>query len=173
MSLVQQLAEIALSDPEPRAPSRLAFVAAHPDALTLDPAPIEPSWVISGAPAARAKVHSQGADGFASTTVWDCTAGAFRWNFVWDETVVILEGSVRVTDETGRVTTLSAGDVAFFAGGTWATWEIADYVRKVAFCRRVFPKPVVALMAMKGWLAAMLRGRPAASGVGFGVTATG
>lgn len=168
MSLIEHFAELALADPDPVArPKGRSLVSAHPDDLVLDAAPIEPSWVISGAPQARAKLHSESADGLASTTIWGCTAGAFRWNFVWDETVVILEGGVRVTDETGRVTTLGAGDVAFFAAGAWATWEIETHVRKIAFCRKAFPKPVLIAMALKTWLSSLLR-RGGAADAGFG-----
>lgn len=161
MSLVDHLAGIALADPDP-APAHPVFVAAHPSALALDPAPIEPSWILAGSPQARAKIHSQSADGFSSTTIWECDAGAFRWRFEWDETVHILSGSVKVTDETGRVTEIRAGDVAYFAAGSWATWEIDDHVRKIAFCRRAFPKPVAAALKLRSALAALVKGAGAA-----------
>lgn len=104
--------------------------------------PIEPSWVISGDPQARFCAHSQAADKFASTGVWDCTAGTFRWFFGWDETVVILEGEVHIRAEDGSERTLSAGDVGYFRGGTWATWHIDNYVKKIAFVRKPMPMPL-------------------------------
>src|SRR5262249_41375344 len=78
----------------------------------------------------------------AMTAVWDCTAGEFRWQFGWDETVLILEGEVHITTGDGVERTLRTGDVAFFAGGSSATWRIETYVKKLAFCRRPFPKPL-------------------------------
>lgn len=175
MSLIEQLADIALADPAPAV--HPVFSSVSLEAIKLDQSPIEPSWIISGRPDARARVQSRSADDFSSTTIWECTAGAFRWHFAWDETVYILSGSVRVTDETGMVTTIKAGDVAYFAAGSWATWEIDDHVRKIAFCRRAFPAPVVKALSFKSWLSSALRGRPAAaSGAGLSaspVTAQG
>ncbi|MDR4307434.1 DUF861 domain-containing protein [Chelatococcus sambhunathii] len=173
MSLVKDFTDLALDDPAPAAaaPRHPVFLSAPLAAITLDPAPIEPSWVISGQPLARAKLHSTSADRFSSTTIWDCTAGAFRWRFVWDETVHILEGAVTVTDETGRVTRLGEGDVAYFAAGSWATWKVETYVKKIAFCRRAFPTPVVKALGLKTKVFGWLRGtKPAPSGAGLAAT---
>ncbi|PZQ19239.1 MAG: cupin [Ancylobacter novellus] len=158
MSLFRQLVEIALDDPKPAGASHPVFTTGSLAAIELDPSPIEPSWIISGDPQASGKLHSASADALSSTSIWACTAGAFRWNFVWDETVHIVSGSVDVTDETGTRTTLVAGDVAYFAAGSWATWEIRDHVKKIAFCRRPFPRPVLAAMGMKRRVAGLLRG---------------
>lgn len=53
------------------------FIAGRPEEVALDDAPINPGWVISGAPRARAGLHSPSIDGRASTHIWDCTAGSF------------------------------------------------------------------------------------------------
>lgn len=171
MSLVDQFTEIALADPPP-APGHPVFVSQGLDQIALDPAPIEPSWILAGAPMASAKLHSESADRFSSTTIWACTAGAFKWRFDWDETVHILSGAVKVTDETGRTTVISAGDVAYFAAGTWATWEIEDHVKKIAFCRKPFPRPVLAAMRAKSALAGLVRGGGTAAS-GGGLVASG
>ena len=128
---------------------RQVLVTAGLDEVVLSDAPINPDWILSGNPRARSGLHSAADDHSASTHVWECTAGAFRWHFGWEETVLILSGSVRVTAEDGSVKTLSAGDVGYFAGGTWATWEIDDHIRKLAFCRRVMPSPLVFALKMK------------------------
>ena len=170
MSLLSQLVEIALDDPKLAGSSHPAFVSAALKEVPLQASPIEPSWIISGDPRAEGALHSQSADGCSSTTIWACSAGAFRWNFVWDETVYIVSGSVVVTDESGTVTTVSAGDVAYFAAGTWATWEIADHVKKVAFCRKPFPAPMVAAMSAKRRVSKLLRrGDAAAPAAGPGL----
>lgn len=170
MSLLSQLVEIALDDPKLAGASHPAFVSAELAKVELQAAPIEPSWIIAGQPHAEGAVHSQSADACSTTTIWRCSAGAFRWNFLWDETVYIVSGSVVVTDETGAKTTISAGDVAYFAAGTWATWEIADHVKKVAFCRRPFPKPVMAAMSLKRRLSKLLgRGGSTAPAAGAGL----
>jgi uncharacterized cupin superfamily protein len=111
----------------------------------LEAAPIRPEWVVEGAPLARCRELSRSADGTAITAVWDCTAGAFNWHFAGDETVHILEGEVTVDDGWGPKT-LTAGDVAFFPAGTWARWEVATYVKKLAFCRDPLPRPLLAFI---------------------------
>ncbi len=123
-------------------PAAKNFVAETAGDMELRLSPIEPSWVIAGAPVARLAEHSRGQDDAAVTAVWDCTSGEFRWHFGWDETVMIMEGEVHVTAEDGTERLLRAGDVAYFAGGTWAVWRIDRYVKKVAFCRKPFPKPL-------------------------------
>lgn len=128
------------------------LTAAPTDALEMKPAPIEPDWILDGAPHARAALHSQSADEAARTAVWDCTAGTFRWFFHWDETVMILDGEVEVTAEDGSVRVLKAGDIAYFIGGTWATWKVETYVRKIAFLRKPFPGPLAAAMRLKNAL---------------------
>jgi hypothetical protein len=117
-------------------------VPGRPEDVPLEPKPIEPSWILSGEPRARAGSHSRNTDGWAETLHWDCTAGRFRWHFGWEETVVILEGEVRVTDAAGTETTLRAGDVAYFPADSWFTWEVGQYVRKIAFCRKPVARPL-------------------------------
>ncbi len=133
----------------PKAPS---FVAGSAHALEMRPAPIEPSWVIEGNPRARIGHHSAAEDEAGLTAVWDCSAGAFRWFFAWDETVMILDGDVLVTAEDGTQRLLKAGDIAYFKGGTWATWHVETYVRKIAFLRRPAPEPLAMLYRLRNRL---------------------
>jgi uncharacterized protein len=116
------------------------LIAARIEEVPLAPRPIKPEWVLEGEPLARFGSHSQNRDGWAETAHWDCTAGRFRWHFGWEETVVIVEGEVRVTDSAGKTTTLRPGDVAYFPADSWFTWEVERYVRKIAFCRRPVPR---------------------------------
>mgnify|MGYP001765940905 CR=1 FL=1 len=119
-------------------------------------APIEPTWILAGAPRARSVVLARGRDDFAVTTLWDCTDGTFRWRFGWDETVHILSGRVEVTDETGRVHTLEAGAIAFFPAGSEAVWRVVGHVRKLAVCRRAFPARFAAAVRRLGHWKRML-----------------
>lgn len=127
-------------------------VSASSCALEMRPAPINPDWIIAGEPQARMADHSRSDDRASYTALWDCTAGTFRWYFDWDETVHILEGEVHVTAEDGSVHELRAGDVAYFKAGTWATWRVETYVRKVAFLRRPFPTPIAIAYRVKNRL---------------------
>lgn len=136
----------------PENPVAKPFVGACPHSLEMQPLPIEPSWILAGNPQARAASHSKAEDQCAATGVWDCTAGTFRWFFGWDETVVILEGEVHVTAEDGTERTLQRGDVAYFKGGTWATWRIDSYVKKIAFLRKPFPAPLAFVYRLRNML---------------------
>ena len=107
--------------------------------MELSAAPIDPSWIIEGTPRARNRVLAYSSDKSAWTMLWDCTAGAFRWTYHFDETVHILEGNVAVTDASGFTRTFGPGDVIFFPAGSVAEWRIASYVRKLAFCHSQMP----------------------------------
>jgi uncharacterized cupin superfamily protein len=85
-------------------------------AVNLTPRPIEPSWIIEGKPDAQWCVLSQSADGLASTMVWECSAGKFNWYYDFDETVLILEGSIVLESDIMPSKRYEAGDVIFFKG---------------------------------------------------------
>jgi uncharacterized protein len=150
--LLTGMAGVMLAVPRRRAEERPPVVAAHSDHLALKAAPINPDWIIRGTPLARIGEHSTSADEASSTAVWDCTAGEFRWFFGWDETVVIQEGEVHVTGADGSQRLLQAGDIAYFRGGTWATWRVDHYVRKVAFLRKPLPGPLATLYRLRNAL---------------------
>lgn len=133
-------------------PTQRNFVAGAADEMDMKPSPIEPTWIRAGAPVARLAEHSRGQDDAAVTAIWDCTAGEFQWHFGWDETVMIMEGEVHVTAEDGTQRLLRAGDVAYFAGGTSAVWRIERYVKKVAFCRKPFPKPLTLAYRLRNFV---------------------
>jgi len=99
------------------------------------PAPIPPENVLDGEPVARTCNLSQSDDQGLSMNLWDCTAGRFRWNYYGDELAHILEGEVHVTEETGEVTVLQAGDTAHFPAGARTVWEVPEYVKKLAVHR--------------------------------------
>lgn len=143
------------------APAQPPLVSHALGDLEMEPCPITPDWVLEGDPQARIALHSRSGDEAATTAVWDCTAGTFRWHFDWDETVVILEGEVHVTAEDGSQRTLRTGDIAYFAGGTCATWRIERYLRKIAFCRKRFPKPVALAYRLRN----ALRGEASSGGL--------
>lgn len=132
--------------------------------VKLKASPINPAWILEGAPVARNAVLSRSEDTTACTIFWDCTAGKFNWHYEFDETVHILEGSVIVSSENSPPKRLVAGDVAFFPVGTIAHWHVEDYVRKVAFCRRVLPRQVAPLINMVRRARGLLRGGAAPAG---------
>lgn len=103
------------------------------------PCPINPSWILEGAPVARIECLSTSDDGTASTFFWDCTAGRFNWFYTFDETLHILEGSFSLKDPDGTTWRVNAGDVVYFRKGASAEWTVDSYVRKLAFCRTALP----------------------------------
>jgi hypothetical protein len=108
-------------------------------AVTLTPRPIEPSWIIEGKPEAQWCVLSKSADGLASTMIWECSEGKFNWYYDFDETVLILEGSIVLESDTTPPTRYGPGDTIFFRDGARARWHVEGRVRKLAFCRKTQP----------------------------------
>lgn len=142
-----------MTKPQPRSLDSTVFSATEVANVELLDAPIPPSWITSGTPRARSGAIVNSPDGWASSVVWECSAGSFRWQFGWEETVVILEGSVRVTVESGEERLLLPGDAAYFAQGTSALWQIDSRVKKIAFIRNRVPayirKPIERLRSVR------------------------
>ncbi|MGO9390101.1 cupin domain-containing protein [Rhodoblastus sp.] len=120
-----------------RETNKLEFVSRDAE---MRAAPVNPEWILEGAPVARNAVLSTSHDGCASTFFWDCTAGRFDWYYDIDETICILGGAVSILDDSGVERCLNVGDTAFFPAGSHAVWHVESYVRKVAFCRSQLPK---------------------------------
>jgi uncharacterized protein len=117
----------------------MALIETNNVAVNLTPRPIEPSWIIEGNPVAQSCVLSQSADGLASTIVWECSEGKFNWYYYFDETILILEGSIVLENDTMGPTRYGPGDVVFFRDGAHAKWHVEGRVRKLAFCRTTQP----------------------------------
>lgn len=122
------------------------------DSIDLHDDPIEPGWVIEGSPHARSGCHSINTDGWAATHVWACSAGRFRWWFGVEETVLILDGEVHVTDVQGRTQHLVPGMVGYFPAETWWEWHVPEHVRKLSFNRRTVLLPARLLSRALGVL---------------------
>jgi len=103
------------------------------------PKPIEPCWILEGNPVAQWCVLSKSADGLASTMVWECSEGKFNWYYDFDETIMILEGSIVLESDTMGPTRYGPGDMIFFRNGAHARWHVQGHVRKLAFCRTTQP----------------------------------
>ena len=110
--------------------------------VELKSAPINPDWILEGNPVARNAELSRSRDGTACTLVWDCTPGKFVWHYHMDETIHVLEGSIVLDDGTGPARRLGPRDGGFLPAGAKVRWHVESHVRKLAFFRRVLPKPV-------------------------------
>ena len=98
----------------------------------LEPKPIDSSWVVDGAPQARARSIALGDHGTIRMYLWDCSAGRFEWHYDHNEIIQILEGGAEITSRQGVRTTLRPGDVVSFPAGEVVAWHVPEYVRKVA-----------------------------------------
>ena len=92
--------------------------------------PLPAEWVVEGNPEASGAVLSKSADSRIVRGVWQCTPGRFRWNFSYDETLVVLYGRATVQLESGEEVSFGAGDMVFFERGQWSTWTIHETLRK-------------------------------------------
>ncbi len=117
-----------------------SFIVPSRTEVELNSAPIEPSWIIDGNPVARNAILSKSADGSASTIVWHCTEGKFKWHYNIDETIYVIEGSVVIESDNMKPTRFGPGDVVFFRKGATARWHVEGHIRKLAFCRRTQPR---------------------------------
>jgi uncharacterized cupin superfamily protein len=118
------------------------IVIAATAAANLEPAPIAPSWILSGRPEAKNKLLAKSRDGTSRIMLWECTAGHFNWHYEEDETVVVISGEVFITANDGEERRLCQGDMAFFPAGSSCRWRVADRVKKVAILRKDLPLPV-------------------------------
>ena len=123
---------------------------ADPAAVALDPAPINPAWILEGTPQAHAKELARSADATSFVFAWSCTAGRFRWHYGVDETAHVISGEVFVTTQDGSESRLGPGDMAFFPAGSSSVWRVPAAVRKLAVCRYALPPPMA--LAFRVWL---------------------
>ena len=118
------------------------FQSVDLDGVVLADAPIDPDWIIDGAPVAQSSEWVTSSDGLTTMAVWSCTAGTFRWTFGCDELVHIIEGEVVVTGADGNRVRLGPNSAALFPAGSQTTWEVPVFVRKHAILRTPVPAPV-------------------------------
>lgn len=96
----------------------------------LDSWPLPQELVLTGSPTASGKVLSKSADGCVVRGIWDCTTGSFRWNWDYDETIVVVAGRVSVALDNGNKIDLNPGDMAFFERGQGSVWTVHEHFRK-------------------------------------------
>ncbi len=113
-------------------PSKLPVVfpsiAADED---VESAPIDPTWILEGAPQARARRLVLVDHAGLSAALWQSDAGKFDWHYGSDELVIILGGEVEITPPGGQPFTARAGDVFFVPGGSVLHWHVRDHVKKL------------------------------------------
>ena len=88
--------------------------------------------VKSGSPRQRGRMYFDAPDIGLCAGVWDCTAfeGTMAPYSV-DEFMILLEGAVTVTEASGRVTRVEAGEAFVIPRGLTCAWKQDGYVRKI------------------------------------------
>src|SRR5258706_8967679 len=98
--------------------------------VALKPAPINPSWIISGSPTCRSNVFDISHDLSSESGIWECHGPAkFMYHYGWDESAYILAGAAEI-EYLGTQFSLAAGDSVHFAAGTTAIWTVPAHVQK-------------------------------------------
>lgn len=88
--------------------------------------------VLQGAPRLTARIDYQ--EGGMMAGVCEVTTGTVRIDFPFTEHATILEGEVRITDESGRAHTYRPGDSYLIREGQVVLWEVAGpRIRKSFF----------------------------------------
>jgi uncharacterized cupin superfamily protein len=88
--------------------------------------------LMSGSPRQRGRIYFDAPDLGLSAGVWDCTAFEGRMApYSVDEFMMLLEGTITVTEANGRVTRIEAGESFIIPRGLDCAWKQEGYVRKI------------------------------------------
>lgn len=67
----------------------------------------------------------------SSWPIWSCEASEFGWEYTQQETCLIIEGKVKVTDPNGKESvSFAEGDLVTFPNDLSCKWIIEKAVRK-------------------------------------------
>lgn len=113
-----------------------------PQAVELEPEPINPDWIVRGTPAARSKKLVTTKDWTANVVVWECTPGAFHWRYTRDETIYVLVGEAFISTGTDQEHRFAAGDLGFFPNGFVCNWRITQTFRKFVVQKEAMLAPL-------------------------------
>lgn len=92
--------------------------------------PLAAGSIISGTPRTHGAFTARSEDNRRARGLWSCTPGSFRWEWHYDESLVVVAGRARVHIDGGPVIEIAAGDFAWFDQGQSAVWETIEPMRK-------------------------------------------
>ena len=95
----------------------------------LEPWPMPAEQVLSGPPRMASRDLYRAPDDRIWIAVWTCTVGSFWSRYAGDETIYLIAGRARITDQDGRSATYRAGQAILIRAGSRCTWEIEEPVR--------------------------------------------
>ncbi|MER7201466.1 hypothetical protein CG723_07100 [Streptomyces sp. CB01635] len=105
-----------------------SFAVHIPDA-ELEPEPLDPEQVISGAPVVTGKVLWESVDGKQLRGIWQITPGVVT-DTEANELFVVVSGRATVEVEGGQTLEVGPGDAAVLREGDRTTWTVHETLRK-------------------------------------------
>ncbi|MGW2620024.1 cupin domain-containing protein [Streptomyces sp. NPDC001500] len=104
-------------------------LALHIADADLEPDPLDPAQIVSGAPEVSGKVVWESDDGRQLRGIWQITPGIVT-DTEADELFVVISGSATIEIEGGPVLSVGPGDMAVLREGDRTTWTVHETLRK-------------------------------------------
>lgn len=95
----------------------------------LEPEPLDPDQIVSGAPEVTGKVLRESADGTCAYGLWQITPGVVT-DTEADEMFVVISGRATIEVEGGPVVEVGPGDLCVLREGDRTTWTVHETLRK-------------------------------------------
>ncbi|MFJ2826010.1 cupin domain-containing protein [Streptomyces sp. NPDC087263] len=108
--------------------ARPSFTVHIPD-VELEPEPLDPAQIVSGAPVVTGKVLWESADGRQLRGIWQITPGVVT-DTEANELFVVVSGRATIEVEGGDVIDVGPGDAAILREGDRTTWTVHETLRK-------------------------------------------
>ncbi|MGW4649272.1 cupin domain-containing protein [Kitasatospora sp. NPDC004289] len=105
-----------------------SFALSIPD-TDLEPDPLDPSQIVSGAPEVSGKLLWESPDGRRLRGIWQITPGVAT-DTEADEMFVVVSGRATVAVEGGETLELAPGTVGILREGDRTTWTVHETLRK-------------------------------------------
>ncbi|MGW2813045.1 cupin domain-containing protein [Streptomyces sp. NPDC001415] len=124
-------APAALSGPaplDPNPPGPGSFAVRVRDA-ELEPEPLDPEQIVSGAPEVTGKVLWESVDGKQIRGIWQITPGVVT-DTEADELFVVVSGRATVEVAGGDTLEIGPGDACVLRAGDRTTWTVHETLRK-------------------------------------------
>ncbi|MEV5946640.1 cupin domain-containing protein [Streptomyces sp. NPDC051993] len=106
-----------------------ASFAVHIADAELEPEPLDPEQIVSGAPEVSGKVLWESADGKQIRGIWQITPGVVT-DTEADELFVVVSGRATIEVAGGGTLEIGPGDVCVLREGDRTTWTVHETLRK-------------------------------------------
>ncbi|MGW1279098.1 cupin domain-containing protein [Streptomyces tsukubensis] len=103
--------------------------AVHISDAALEPDPLDPAQIVSGAPEVSGKLLWESPDGRLLRGIWQITPGVVT-DVEEDEMFVVVSGRATVEVEGGPTLRIGPGDLGVLRRGDRTTWTVQETLRK-------------------------------------------